>query len=59
MLYPVLHRLERQRLVESYWEEEGGRRRKYYRLRKEGREALREQRQQWNVVHHTLASLWG
>jgi PadR family transcriptional regulator PadR len=35
MLYPVLHRLERQGLVASKWgESESGRRRKYYRLTK-------------------------
>ena len=41
MLYPVLHWMEREDLVESEWKEaETGRRRKYYRLRKEGRGAL-------------------
>ena len=34
MLYPVLHRLEKQNWIESYWEEsETGRQRKYYRTR--------------------------
>src|SRR5687767_8759496 len=41
MLYPILHRLEEQRLVESYWQEtESGRKRKYYRLREPGKKAL-------------------
>ena len=31
-LYPALHRLERQRLLSSYWTEAEGRRRKYYRI---------------------------
>ena len=39
--------------------EADGRRRKYYALRRPGREALREQKQQWLVVHGALAKLWG
>ena len=41
MLYPVLHRLERNALVEASWgESESGRRRKYYRLTDKGSEEL-------------------
>ncbi len=59
MLYPVLHRLEKQRLVESYLDTSAtGRRRKYYRLKKEGTRALAEHRSQWTLVHHTLQQLW-
>ena len=39
MLYPVLHRLEKNGLVESYWKtSQEGRRRKYYRLMPVGRD---------------------
>ena len=56
MLYPVLHRLEDQGLIESYEERgETGRKRKYYRLRPEGRRALAEERRQWDVVQGALA----
>jgi PadR family transcriptional regulator, regulatory protein PadR len=47
-LYPALHRLERQGLVTSYWEEVEGRRRKYYRLAPAGRKALAAKREEWN-----------
>lgn len=59
MLYPVLHRLEEQGLIESY-EERGdtGRKRRYYRLRPDGRRALTEERRQWDVVHAALAKAW-
>lgn len=59
MLYPVLHRLEDQGLIESY-EERGdtGRKRKYYRLRADGRRALAEERRQWDVVHAALSKAW-
>src|SRR5262247_32255 len=51
MLYPVLHRLERQGLVASKWgASESGRKRKYYRITKQGRAQLAFQRRQWQVV---------
>src|SRR5437879_4381108 len=46
-LYPALHRLERQKLLESYWREFEGRRRKYYKLTATGRELLKDRRAQW------------
>ena len=59
MLYPVLHRLADQGLIESY-EERGdtGRKRRYYRLRPDGRRALAEERRQWDVVHAALTRAW-
>ncbi len=59
MLYPVLHWMEKEDLIESEWKEaETGRKRKYYRLRKEGRKALQAEKQQWLTVHETLTKLW-
>ena len=59
MLYPVLHRLEEQKLIQSKWREsETGRKRKYYRIKKKGTKALIEQQSQWNVVYSTLRQLW-
>jgi DNA-binding PadR family transcriptional regulator len=55
MLYPVLHRLERNGYVEASWgKSETGRRRKYYRLTDEGTEELTRQQQQWRVVNTAL-----
>jgi PadR family transcriptional regulator len=59
MLYPVLHRLERHGLVASRWRSaESGRRRKYYRLTKEGRTQLEAERKRWQVVDATLNRIW-
>ena len=59
MLYPVLHRLERQGLVAAQWgESETGRSRKYYRITKAGRAQLAAQREQWQVVDNTLRGIW-
>src|SRR2546421_8523864 len=40
MLYPVLHRMEEEGLIQSRWgESENGRRRKYYSIKKNGKRA--------------------
>src|SRR5258708_35868948 len=39
-LYPALHRLERQKMLSSFWREIDGRRRKYYELTLSGQKAL-------------------
>jgi len=59
MLYPVLHWMEKERLIDSEWREaESGRKRKYYRIRREGRKSLQAEKQQWTTVHSTLVNLW-
>lgn len=60
MLYPILHRLEEQKLIKSLSREaETGRRRKYYRITEAGRKALRGQQEQWMMVHAVLQQAWG
>ena len=60
MLYPVLHRLEREKLILSRWKKsENGRKRKYYRLSATGSRAMKAERQQWFTIHSTLGKLWG
>ena len=59
MLYPVLHRLERLGHVAAKWSaSEKGRKRKYYRITKEGRAQLAAQRKQWQAVDGTLRGIW-
>jgi PadR family transcriptional regulator, regulatory protein PadR len=59
MLYPVLHWMEKERLIDSEWREtESGRKRKYYRIRREGRKNLQAEKEQWTAVHSTLVNLW-
>lgn len=58
MLYPILHRLERNGFVEAVWgESETGRRRKYYRITRAGAEQLDRQRREWHVVDRALRSI--
>jgi DNA-binding PadR family transcriptional regulator len=59
MLYPVLHRLERDRLIAYEWKEaDSGRQRKYYFITSDGHKVLKAERQQWLTVHNTLSKLW-
>jgi DNA-binding PadR family transcriptional regulator len=59
MLYPVLHRMEDNGWIKSRWVEvESGRKRKYYSLKKDGRQALQEKREQWTVIYSVLRGLW-
>lgn len=61
-LYPLLHSLEKDKAIESYWEEkEGERRRKYYRLAKEGRKLLKTRTADWQnfrkFMDHALSDV--
>jgi DNA-binding PadR family transcriptional regulator len=59
MLYPVLHWMEEQGLIESEWKEgDSGRKRKYYHLRKKGVIKLAAEKNEWLIVHATLTELW-
>jgi DNA-binding PadR family transcriptional regulator len=58
MLYPVLHRLEREGLVVSRWDpSENGRKRRYYRLKLRGSRTLVQERHQWDLVQSVLLKL--
>jgi PadR family transcriptional regulator PadR len=60
MLYPVLHRMEREGWIQSRWgEAESGRKRKYYSIKKDGKKALNGQREQWVTVSKVFQRLWG
>lgn len=59
MLYPVLHRLEKEGLISSFWKISlEGRRRKYYRITEKGCEELEVDKKQWISVHEALSKLW-
>ena len=48
-LYPILHAMEKEKQVESYWREVDGRKRKYYHITKKGRKLLEEKTEEWKV----------
>jgi DNA-binding PadR family transcriptional regulator len=58
-VYPALHRLERGGLLESYWSEADGRRRRVYEISTLGREALAERRHAWRGFSSAVEAVLG
>ena len=59
MLYPVLHRLEKDGLIRSEWKmSEEGRMRKYYMLTELGQKEFFAEKEQWFSVHDALKKFW-
>jgi len=58
-LYPALHKLENERLVESYDDVEKGRPRRYYRITKSGRETLAKDRAEWGELSRAVTMILG
>lgn len=59
MLYPLLHRLERQGYVRAEWGySPQGRRRRNYEVTETGLAQLAVQQRQWATAHRTLSGLW-
>lgn len=59
-LYPILHTLENENMVEAYWvDTDGGRKRKYYRITKQGRLHLKEKQEEWKTFRTAVDKvLW-
>lgn len=59
MLYPLLHRLEKQGYLCARWRiGDSNRKRKYYAITDLGRTILNEQQQQWQVINKALNKIW-
>jgi PadR family transcriptional regulator PadR len=56
-LYPLLHRLESEKLIRSRWDESTGRKRKWYEITKTGRARLDSQAGQWMAYAECIRSL--
>ena len=56
-LYPLLHRLESDKLIKSKWDDTTGRRRKWYALTAKGRKRLSAQADQWQQYADCMSSL--
>lgn len=58
LLYPVLHRLEKDGLIRSEWKlSEKGRMRKYYLLTKLGRREFVKEKEHWLNIQETFKKL--
>lgn len=59
-LYPLLYRLEANGLVQGQWVEKAGqRRRRYYKLSREGQRALARQRENWQEFVEAVGRIAG
>jgi DNA-binding PadR family transcriptional regulator len=59
-LYPILHSLQSDNYVESYWQESSeGRKRKYYKITKYGLTHLKNRKEEWETYKNAVDScLW-
>ncbi len=59
-LYPLLHALEKEEMIESYWEDtESRRKRKYYRITEKGTKLLAEKEKEWKTFTKAVEQvLW-
>ena len=58
-LYPALHKLEAEGMVESYESVENGRSRRHYRITKSGRGMLARDRAEWRVLSRAVTTILG
>lgn len=58
-LYPLLHRLESDKLIRSRWDESTGRKRKWYDLTAKGRKRLSAQANLWQQYADCMSGLIG
>ncbi len=59
-LYPLLYRLEKRKWIEGHWVEKAGqRRRRYYKLTKEGKKVLAAQRNTWQSFVAAINQITG
>ena len=59
-LYPILHSLESENIVESFWEDKiGGRKRKYYRITEKGKSHLKEKQKEWTLFRSAVDHVLG
>jgi PadR family transcriptional regulator len=56
-LYPILHKLEGEKLVKCRWEDSTGRQRKWYELTAKGHKRLQHRASQWQQLAATLQEL--
>ncbi len=58
-LYPILHSLEENNFIISYWDETTGKKRKYYSITKEGMKHLNNQREEWKIFSNGINTVLG
>lgn len=54
-LYPILHSLEKEKFLVSYWEEKDGRRRRYYHLTEKGQKQFAEKKEEFASYSYSVS----
>lgn len=58
-LYPILHSLEENNFITSYWDESTGKKRKYYSITKEGKKHLQVKKEEWKIFSNGINAVLG
>jgi PadR family transcriptional regulator, regulatory protein PadR len=58
-IYPALHRLENQGLLQSAWSEDSARRKRIYQLTPKGRQALASRQDEWKQFSRAVNATVG
>ena len=59
-LYPVLHKLEAQGYIRSYWNiGDSGKKRKYYQITKNGKKQLAKEKENWDQFTSSISKVIG
>ena len=58
-LYPILHSLEEEELISSYWDDTTGKKRKYYAITTKGKKILKEKNEEWKIFSESVNRVIG
>ena len=58
-LYPILHSLEEEGLISSYWDDTTGKKRKYYAITIKGKKSLKEKNEEWKIFSESVNRVIG
>ena len=58
-LYPILHSLEEEGLISSYWDETTAKKRKYYAITTKGKKSLKEKNEEWKIFSESVNRVIG
>jgi PadR family transcriptional regulator PadR len=58
-LYPILHGLEENGLITSYWDETTAKKRKYYAITEKGKKQLKEKKEEWKIFSNGINQVLG
>ena len=58
-LYPILHALEQDSIITSYWDETTAKKRKYYAITEKGKKQLKEKKGEWKIFSNGINKVIG